>query len=225
MHIREGGIIANNQSYLLELVDEHNNTLFIQLSKNGEYWTINSAGIFRKKYSRNKRKVYDRPALGSDTNTDISEVDSGNIDDVTTPTGNSTQTSDSKDTTISLTTNELGEKSAVPSVQEQIQAAEAEVNTNPTEAQKESGNYKKGHVQIGTFNVTIEQPKGSVRRGVDKGGKKWKTIMQNVYSHDIDPHSYDVDPLEEGMAFKEQSLFACKQAIVQLYKDITFSFS
>ena len=47
----------------------------------------------------------------------------------------------------------------------------------------------------------------------------------SAYSHDIDPHSYDVDPLEEGMAFKEQSLFACKQAVVQLYKDITFSFS
>ena len=53
-------------------------------------------------------------------------------------------------------------------------------------------------------------------------------ILENIngaYSHDIDPHSYDVDPLEEGMAFKEQSLFACKQAVVQLYKDITFSFS
>ena len=46
-----------------------------------------------------------------------------------------------------------------------------------------------------------------------------------AYSHDIDPHSYDVDPLEEGMAFKEQSLFACKQAVIQLYKGITFSFS
>ena len=33
-----------------------------------------------------------------------------------------------------------------------------------------------------------------------------------VYSYDIDTHSYDVDPLEEGRAFKEQSLFACKQA-------------
>lgn len=94
--IREGGIIANNQTYLLELVDEHNNTLFIQLSKNGEYWTINSAGIFRKKYSRNKRKVYDRPALGSDTNTDISGVNSGQSDGVTTPAGNSPQTSANK---------------------------------------------------------------------------------------------------------------------------------
>ena len=52
----------------------------------------------------------------------------------------------------------------------------------------------------------------------------WR-INPAAYSHDIDPHSYDVDPLEEGMAFKEQSLFACKQAVVQLYKDITFSFS
>ena len=52
-----------------------------------------------------------------------------------------------------------------------------------------------------------------------------KGLVQRAYSHDIDPHSYDVDPLEEGMAFKEQSLFACKQAVVQLYKDITFSFS
>lgn len=97
--IREGGIIANNQTYLLELVDEHNNTLFIQLSKNGEYWTINSAGIFRKKYSRNKRKVYNRPALSSDTNTDTSGVDSGHIDGVTTPAGNSPQTSSTAEDT------------------------------------------------------------------------------------------------------------------------------
>lgn len=34
----------------------------------------------------------------------------------------------------------------------------------------------------------------------------------SVHSYDIDPHSYDVDPLEEGRAFKEQSLFACKPA-------------
>lgn len=94
--IREGAIIANNQTYLLELVDEHNNTLFIQLSKNGEYWTINSAGIFRKKYSRNKPKVYNRPALGSDTGTDISRVNSGHIKGATTPAGNSPQTSESK---------------------------------------------------------------------------------------------------------------------------------
>ena len=75
-----------------------------------------------------------------------------------------------KDTTNPPTTNELGEKSAVPSVGEQVQAAEAEVNVNPTDKQKEAGNYKKGDVQTGTFNVTIGQPKGSVRSGVDANG-------------------------------------------------------
>lgn len=168
--IREGGIIANNQTYLLELVDEHNNTLFIQLSKNGEYWTINSAGIFRKKYSRNKRKVYDRPALSPDTNTHISGVDSGDIEGVTTPAGNSPKTSDSKVTTKSRISNELEEKNVQNTIGEQVQAAEAEVNTAPTDKQKEAGNYKKGDVQTGTFNVTIGQPKDSVRSGVDAKG-------------------------------------------------------
>ena len=214
-------------TYLIQVTDEHDNTLFIELSRDGSYWNVNSGGIFRKGYSNKKETVVktepQQPNNAVSTGSSLSADDRSGIS-ATEPNGEPT-VSYGKDTTISPTTNELGEKSAVPSVQEQIQAAEAEVNTNPTEAQKESGNYKKGHVQIGTFNVTIEQPKGSVRRGVDKGGKKWKTIMQNVYSHDIDPHSYDVDPLEEGMAFKEQSLFACKQAIVQLYKDITFSFS
>lgn len=194
--IREGGIIANNQTYLLELVDEHNNTLFIQLSKNGEYWTINSAGIFRKKYSRNKRKFYDRPALGSDTNTDISGVDSGHIDGVTTPAGNSPQTSNSKDTTSSQNNNEIEDKNVQPTIGEQIQAAEAEVNTNPTEAQKEAGNYKKGHVQIGTFDITIEQPKGSVRSGIDKGGKKWEVEMQNTYGYIRGTEGVDGDHIE-----------------------------
>ena len=43
-------------------------------------------------------------------------------------------------------------------------------------------------------------------------GKEFIAQRVTVYSHDIDPRSYDVDPLEEGRAFKEQSLFACKQA-------------
>ena len=83
-----------------------------------------------------------------------------------------------------------------PTIGEQIQAAEAEVNTNPTEAQKEAGNYKKGHVQIGTFNVTIEQPKGSVRSGVDADGKKWETEMQNTYGYIRGTEGVDGDHID-----------------------------
>lgn len=64
-----------------------------------------------------------------------------------------------------------------------IEAASAEVNTDPTEAQKEAGNYKKGHVQVGTFNITIEQPQGSVRKGTDADGKQWESKMNNTYGY------------------------------------------
>lgn len=64
-----------------------------------------------------------------------------------------------------------------------IEAASAEVNTDPTEAQKEAGNYKKGHVQVGTFDITIEQPQGSVRRGTDADGKQWESKMNNTYGY------------------------------------------
>lgn len=95
--------------------------------------------------------------------------------------------SESKDSDISLKSNELGEK---------IAAAEAEVDVNPTDKQKEAGNYKKGHVQIGTFNVTIEQPKGSVRSGVDANGNKWETTMQNTYGYIRGTEGVDGDHID-----------------------------
>lgn len=64
-----------------------------------------------------------------------------------------------------------------------IEAASAEVNTDPTEAQKEAGNYKKGHVQVGTFDITIEQPQDSVRKGTDADGKQWESKMNNTYGY------------------------------------------
>lgn len=66
---------------------------------------------------------------------------------------------------------------------EKIVTASAEVNTEPTEAQKEAGNYKKGHVQVGTFDITIEQPQGSVRKGTDADGKQWESKMNNTYGY------------------------------------------
>ena len=110
--IREGSIIANNQTYLLEISDEHNNTLFIQLSRDGSYWNVNSAGIFKKKYSRRKPEVFTRPALEPDTNTDTSGVDSGQAMGVTTPAGNSPQTSGGKVSENSATVQGKGEKVA-----------------------------------------------------------------------------------------------------------------
>jgi hypothetical protein len=73
---------------------------------------------------------------------------------------------------------------------------EAKVDTNPTEAQKEAGNYKKGHIKVDGFNVTIEQPKGSVRRGNDANGKEWKTEMHNTYGYIRGTESVDGDHID-----------------------------
>lgn len=91
---------------------------------------------------------------------------------------------------------EIPTSEAVSSIQEQIQVAEAEANTNPTDKQKKAGNYKKGHVQIGSFNITIEQPKGSVRSGVDADGKKWETTMQNTYGYIRGTEGVDGDHID-----------------------------
>lgn len=77
-----------------------------------------------------------------------------------------------------------------------IAAAETEVNTDPSEAQKEAGNYKKGHVKLGKFDVTIEQPAGSVRRGTDANGKKWETTMQNTYGYIRGTEGVDGDHID-----------------------------
>ena len=77
-----------------------------------------------------------------------------------------------------------------------IEAASADVNTEPTEAQKEAGNYKKGHVQVGTFDITIEQPEGSIRRGTDADGKKWESKMHNTYGYFRGTEGVDGDHID-----------------------------
>ena len=53
----------------------------------------------------------------------------------------------------------------------------------PTEAQKEAGNYKKGHIRFQGLAITVENPKGSERSGVDKGGKRWAVKMPADYGY------------------------------------------
>lgn len=190
--IREGGIVANNQTYLLELSDEHNNTLFIQLSRDGSYWNINSAGIFKKKYSRRKPEVFTRPALKTETDTDSGRVDSSRFNGATAPAGNSHQTSEGKDTNISEESNTGSEKSVAEQITEQREV----VNTEPTEAQKEAGNYRMGHVKIDGMDVSIENPKGSIRRGTDADGKKWESEMHYDYGYIRGTKAVDNDHID-----------------------------
>ena len=67
--------------------------------------------------------------------------------------------------------------------QQQIEAARAEVAPEPTEAQKEAGNYKKGHLKLQGLDIALENPKGSTRSGTDQGGKAWQSTMAHDYGY------------------------------------------
>ena len=58
--IKEGSDRNGNKTYRLLLTDKHNNTLMIELSKDGSYWNVNTAGVFKKSYGKDKKEVYNR---------------------------------------------------------------------------------------------------------------------------------------------------------------------
>lgn len=86
------------------------------------------------------------------------------------------------------------------STQSAIESASAEVETSSTEAQKKAGNYKMGHVKVGAFDVTIENPKGSERSGTDANGKKWSVKMNNTYGYIRGTEGVDGDHIDVFLA-------------------------
>ena len=77
-----------------------------------------------------------------------------------------------------------------------LKSAIDETETNPSDAQKESGNYKKGHIKFGGYDYTIENPKGSVRSGKDADGKEWKITMHDTYGYIRGKFGKDGDHLD-----------------------------
>ncbi|WP_226018401.1 SNF2-related protein [Novosphingobium sp. FKTRR1] len=54
---------------------------------------------------------------------------------------------------------------------------------DPTDAQKEAGNYRKGHVRVHGIDITVETPKGRERSGTDPNGKPWAVTMPDHYGY------------------------------------------
>lgn len=66
----------------------------------------------------------------------------------------------------------------------------------PTPGQQQAGNYKLGHDRIAGMDISIENPQGSVRRGVDPDGKPWETQMQQHYGYFKRTTANDGDKLD-----------------------------
>ena len=105
-----------------------------------------------------------------------------------------------KDTPQNSAVQTSGQENAETSLQSEVTRAEQQTNAEPTEGQKEAGNYKKGRVKVGPFDVVIEQPRGSVRSGVDANGKAWETTMQNTYGYFGGTKGVDGDAIDVFLA-------------------------
>jgi len=71
-----------------------------------------------------------------------------------------------------------------------------EVDTAPSEKQKEAENYKKGHVRLDGMDITIENPAGSTRSGTDQTGNEWSQKLKHDYGYVKGSVGYDKDHVD-----------------------------
>ena len=81
-------------------------------------------------------------------------------------------------------------------VKERVKKAEERTNTNPTKGQKLGGNYKKGKVTIKGFKISIENPVGSIRSGIDDRGNEWSNKQLYTYGYFRGTIGRDGDPID-----------------------------
>lgn len=210
--VRKGNKRNGIDTYILEVSDKKNNTLFVELSKDGSYWNVNSAGVFRKGYSKKKEVVWPLPAVedastaedtGVQNAADSSNSMSGNSPQNTSFIDKDTQSLEEKqEDKKKFTASEINQGEGVIEYAQRI-AKEKEiwdesqkVDINPTEGQKEAGNYKMGHVKVDGMDITIENPKGSVRSGKDANGKEWSVTMNNTYGYIRGTRGVDGDHID-----------------------------
>ena len=70
------------------------------------------------------------------------------------------------------------------------------VDVNPTEAQKKAGSYKKGHVRVQGLDITVENPKGSIRSGEAPDGAQWSVTMPAHYGYVRGTEGADADQID-----------------------------
>lgn len=79
---------------------------------------------------------------------------------------------------------------------DRLETAISETETNPTDAQKKAGNYKKGHLSFGGYDFTVETPKGVTRSGKDEQGKPWSVTMHDTYGYILGKIGVDGDHID-----------------------------
>lgn len=80
-----------------------------------------------------------------------------------------------------------------------------EADPNPTEAQKQAGNYKMGHVSFAGFKISIENAKGTKRYWTDDKGKTGYNTMKNHYGYFSNSLGHDGDHVDVFLGDNQDS--------------------
>lgn len=123
------------------------------------------------------------------------------VSDKSSPETTSNQVSERRPETGSVESSEgtVDRTSHLPqeaSFGERLKNAIAETETEPTEAQKKAGNYKKGHLKFGGYDFTVETPKGVTRSGKDENGRPWSVTMHDTYGYVLGKIGVDGDHID-----------------------------
>ncbi|MDR3143229.1 MAG: hypothetical protein LBU37_16105, partial [Tannerellaceae bacterium] len=218
--IREGNLYTDIQgnekeTFLLVKKGEKGNVLYIELSPDKGSYSVNSGGVFKNTYINKRGLLWNAStehstpsAITQDFPTTQLNAESGAVSALSQSNPLSTGEDNANNPNDNSRASEKEEKQANErpanvidlinntAKQQDIKDAEAKVNTNPSEAQKKAGNYKMGHVNIQGLDISIENPKGSTRSGVDRNGKKWSVKMKNTYGYIRGTESKDGDHID-----------------------------
>lgn len=166
---------------------------------NGKFYGLKTSGYESVKGLEKRPLLWERGANEKTSSTDaatasvttskssLSSEQSGSA----SHQGNDLNSSGGKDTNNSDNLQEKGTKFS-----EKLQNAIAETETEPTEAQKKAGNYKKGHLSFGGYDFTVETPKGVTRSGKDEHGKPWSVTMHDTYGYILGKIGVDGDHID-----------------------------
>lgn len=145
-----------------------------------------------------------RDRILEEGNARVDGLDAGSEGQAASPLGSSPQQSFDFGTSSSFatkeqrgfdfTSNEGEEIKAAPA--EAVESAAAQTDTDPTDGQKDAGNYRKGKVTLHGLRISIENPKGSTRSGADANGKPWSNDMAHHYGYILGTEARDGDHVD-----------------------------
>lgn len=140
-------------TFLIQVSDQHDNTLFVELSGDESYWNVNSAGIFRKGYSNNKETVAktepQQPINAVSGDSSLSENEQSGIS-LSEPNGESTVSTNEDTTNI-----QENQESASKNTENQTNPPTHKVNTPILPRKQTAPKYAKEIAQFGD-EVSIE---------------------------------------------------------------------